>query len=141
MRTAQKGRSTMIELQRETMSKAIEKAHRIRNHVHMIRFRLYEVITPELRAYQVAFEVREGKKFASCNCKAGKRSIPCYHVAAAVVLHMAVAKMYADQHKQQAEAPKPAPAPRDILVRRDCAHQECKSSRCEKGEHIGGIAV
>lgn len=123
------------------MSKAIAKAKQVRNHVHMIRFRVYEVITPELRAYTVSFEVRDGKKLASCTCKAGRANQACYHVAAAVVLHMAVAKMYADQQKQQAETPKPATAPRDILIRRDCNHQECKTTRCEKGQRIGGIDV
>jgi hypothetical protein len=126
----------MIELQREKLSKAIEKAKQVRNFVHMIRFRVYEVTTPDLRAYQVAFEVRDGKKFASCNCKAGKHSIPCYHIAAAVVLHLAVAKMYADQKPE----PKPE-VPRDILIKRDCNHQVCKTSRCEREQRIGGIAV
>jgi hypothetical protein len=130
----------MIELQPDRMSKAIAKARQVRNHVHMIRFRQYEVTTPELNAYQVSFEVRDGKKLASCNCKAGQRNLPCYHIASAVALHLIVAKAHAEQQKQS-ETPKPAPAPRDILVRRDCNHKECKSSRCDREVRIGGIAI
>jgi hypothetical protein len=136
----------MIEINKERLSKAVEKARKVRNFVHMIQFRLYEVTTPELRAYQVAFEVRDGKKFANCNCKAGKRNQPCYHMAAAVALHLAVAQMRAEAEKPQAAAQQVESnlltfKPREILIKRDCNHATCKTSRCEREQRIGGIAV
>jgi hypothetical protein len=133
----------MIELQPDQLSKAIAKARKVRTHVHMLAWRKYQVRTPENRIYHVTFDTRDGKKLAACTCPAGDRDQACYHIAAAVVLHLAIAKTYADQ--QQPTEPKPAAPPartsQQILVRRDCTHSTCKTSRCEKGQRIGGIDV
>jgi|GEM_PF-942529 len=129
----------MIEINRNKLAKAVEKARKVKNFVHMIEFRIYEVTTPELRAYTVAFQTRDGKKFATCTCKAGKLNVPCHHIAAALALHLVIASNHA----------KPQPVednlltfkPREILIRRDCDHSTCKTSRCEKGQRVGAIAI
>jgi hypothetical protein len=138
----------MIELQREKLSKAIAKARKVRTHVRMVAWRKYQVRTPENRTYTVTFDARDGKKFASCTCPAGDHNQECYHIAAAVVLHLAIAWIKAESEKPKPQPATPkAPAParsapsRAILVRRDCNHQDCKTSRCEKGQRIGGIDV
>jgi len=136
----------MIELRPDRMRKAIAKARTTRCMVRMIEFRRYIVTTPDLINYYVRFEARDGKKYATCTCRAGKLNMPCYHLAASYPVHAAIARMRAEAEKPEAAA-QPANTnliqfkPRDVLIRRDCNHQECKTSRCEKGQRIGAIAI
>src|SRR5215813_2465386 len=88
-RTGFKG-VTMIELQRNRFSKAIEKAKAVKNFVRMIRFQQYEVMTPKLDAYVVTIWTNNGRRVAACTCQAGKKNLPCYHIASAAALHLAV---------------------------------------------------
>ena len=130
----------MIELNPERMTKAIEKAKRVRNHIRMIAWRKYEVRTPQGHTYIVIFDAQPGKKLASCNCAAGAKNQMCYHVAGAVVLHLAIARLRVAAEKRQAQ--KPVERKRAaILAKRECNHADCKTTRCDKGESYGGIAV
>lgn len=136
----------MIELQPDRMSKAIEKARRVRNHIKMIAWRKYEVRTPENRIYTVTFDAQPGKKLASCTCAA---KAECYHIAGAVVLHIAIARLRADEEKAAQNATEQKPVeqkpttrrPRPILVKKECTHADCKSTRCNYDVRIGGIAI
>lgn len=80
----------MIELQPERMSKAIEKAKRVRNHIRILGWRKYQVTTPEGHRYTVTFDSRNGRKLAHCSCKA---ATVCYHIAGCVQVHIAIARM------------------------------------------------
>lgn len=137
----------MIELHPDRMGKAIEKAKRVRSHIKMIAWRKYEVRTPENRTYTVTFDAQPGKKLAGCTCAA---KAECYHIAAAVTVHLAIARLRAAAEQkatqqvteQKPVEPKPAPRrPRPILVRKECTHADCKSTRCNQGVRIGGIDI
>lgn len=138
----------MIELRIDRLRNAIAKARRVRNHVRLIAGRRYEVKTPKNHIYFVTFTTRDGKHFASCTCAAGANDQECYHIPGAALLDSAIAwlqeqekaqTLQTGQCKPQTEAPRATR--RDILIRRDCRHTECKTSRCEQGRYIGGIAV
>jgi hypothetical protein len=139
----------MIELQRDRMSKAIAKSRKIRNHVRMVAWRKYEVRTPENHIYTATFEAQAGKKFASCTCPANANNQMCYHIAGAVVLHLAIARFRADEDKtaQKAIEQKPVEQKRSgrkarpVLIKKECNHADCKTSRCEKGRSYEGIAI
>lgn len=133
----------MIELHLDKMSNAIAKARRVRNHVRMIAWRRYEVRTPENHVYIVSFDTRDGKHFASCTCAAGAHDQECFHAASAIVLHLAIIGLREKERTQplQPGVCKPIATRRSILVRRDCNHPTCKTSRCERGQYVMGIAV
>jgi uncharacterized Zn finger protein len=60
--------------------------------VRVIKFGSYTVTNKATGAtYIVECEKRDGKRFASCTCKAGERGQACYHVAAAVSAHLQIA--------------------------------------------------
>ncbi len=88
----------MIQIQRrEQFTKAIERARRERMFVQPVRFREYAVTNRSNgRRYFVQFEVRDGKKFGTCNCEAGTpmrgnhAPLVCKHLLAALTLHVAL---------------------------------------------------
>ncbi len=88
----------MIQIQRrEQFTKAIERARRERMFVQPVRFREYAVTNrANGRRYFVQFEVRDGKKFGTCNCEAGTpmrgnhAPLVCKHLLAALTLHVAL---------------------------------------------------
>jgi uncharacterized Zn finger protein len=60
--------------------------------VRVQKFGSYTVTNKTTGAtYTVTCEKRDGKRFASCTCKAGERGQACYHVAAAVSAHLQLA--------------------------------------------------
>jgi len=126
----------MIAIDKASIERAVEKARRVKNYVRMISFRRYEVITPELNAYTVTFDVRNGRKVGSCNCKAGQFNTPCHHLASAIVLHLAVARIKAEAEKTSKPEPKPTQSQRRadeakaILVKRPPA-----------GERLNGFDI
>jgi len=76
----------------EAMEKAINKARTVKPFVRVNRFGSYTVTNKQTGAtYTVECMKREGKRFASCSCKAGERGNACYHVAAAVAAHIQLA--------------------------------------------------
>ena len=84
----------MIELtSKEKIAKAIDKARQQKPRVRVIAFGLYAVQNKETGAtYEVVCERRGNRRFAGCNCKAGERDLPCYHLAAAVGVHSQLAE-------------------------------------------------
>ena len=74
------------------LTNAINKARTVKPRVHVVKFGSYTVTNKATgAAYTVECQKREGKRFASCTCKAGARGQACYHVAAAVSAHMQLA--------------------------------------------------
>jgi len=128
----------VIELTRDKLQKAIEKAKQERNHVRPLTWRRYEVTTPKGGIYTVTFDVRKGRKYGACNCKAGQREMACYHLASAIAVHLAIAKMRAVAERPGLKREETAPA---IRFPRECTHATCRGSRCREGLYLNGIAV
>ena len=76
----------------EQLSRAIDKARTAKPFVRINGFGSYSVTNRQTGAtYSVECLKREGKRFAHCSCKAGMRSVPCYHLASAVGVHIQLA--------------------------------------------------
>jgi uncharacterized Zn finger protein len=72
----------MIQLTSATaIESAITKARTVKPRVHVNCF----------GSYTVTCEKRDGKRFASCTCRAGELGRACYHLAAAVSAHIQLA--------------------------------------------------
>ena len=81
-----------VELKREQMTAAIERAKSQKSHVRALGWRVYAVTTGEGHRYVVRFNVVDGRRFASCTCPA---RVTCKHIAAAAQAHIVVAGMRA----------------------------------------------
>jgi hypothetical protein len=80
----------MLEITKENIEKAIEKARATKPLVKVIQFRLYSVTNKETGAnYTVKFSKIGNKKFAECDCRASR---VCYHIGASVGLHIILAE-------------------------------------------------
>jgi hypothetical protein len=71
------------------ISKAIENAKRLHPKVKMVNFGEYEVTGSKGNSYTVLCYRENGAKVIDCNCPA---RVPCKHAAAAISLHIAVAR-------------------------------------------------
>jgi hypothetical protein len=82
-----------------TLESAIRKARTVKPRVHVNCFGRYTVTNKQTGAtYTVTCEKRDGKRFASCTCRAGELGRACYHVAAAVAAHIQLASERAASH-------------------------------------------
>ena len=83
----------MIQLQSiEQLEKAITKARAAKPFVRINCFGSYTVTNRQTGAtYSVECLKKNGRRFAHCSCKAGERSVPCYHLASAVGVHIQLA--------------------------------------------------
>jgi hypothetical protein len=83
----------MIELKRSNMTQAIIRAWQKKPKVRTTGWRHYEVVNQITGTiYHVEFDVKEGRKYGSCDCKAGQNGRYCYHLAGAAAVHLAIAK-------------------------------------------------
>jgi hypothetical protein len=74
------------------LENAINKARTVKPLVRVAKFGHYTVTNKTTGAtYTVECVKRDGKRFASCTCKAGVRDVPCFHLASAVSVHMQLA--------------------------------------------------
>lgn len=74
------------------LTNAINKARTVKPLVRVVKFGSYTVTNKAtLATYTVTCGKRDGRRFASCTCKAGERGQACYHVAAAVSAHLQLA--------------------------------------------------
>lgn len=75
----------MIKLTKENMQNAIARAKQLRPKVIFIQDRVFEVKSSNNEnSYTVRFDVQNGDKFGSCQCRAGQQGkYPCYHIASA----------------------------------------------------------
>ncbi len=75
-----------------TLQNAITKARTVKPRVRVNCFGSYTVTNKATGAtYSVECLKQDGKRFAHCSCKAGGRGQACYHIAAAVGVHMVLA--------------------------------------------------
>lgn len=85
----------MIELRsREQMRNAIRRAYQLRPFVRVRGFRWYEVASADgSQTYTLHFYNDNGRRLAECTCKGHERGYVCYHVAAAVSVHIGLARL------------------------------------------------
>ncbi len=77
------------------LEKAIIKAKKTRTQVKFISFGVYAVSGSKGNFYTVECKRNErGERQVSCDCKAGQsvKPLPCYHSAAALSLHVGLAR-------------------------------------------------
>jgi hypothetical protein len=83
----------MIEITKENIEKAIERARHEKPLVKVIEFRRYSVTNKTTGAnYTVKFSKIGNRKFAECDCKAGQQGkYLCKHVGASIGIHIVIA--------------------------------------------------
>jgi hypothetical protein len=75
------------------LEKAVLKAKKIRTQVKFIAFGIYSVKGTKGNFYTVKCErMSSGEKLVSCDCKGGERGLVCWHSAAALSLHIGIAR-------------------------------------------------
>jgi hypothetical protein len=75
------------------LEKAVLKAKKIRTQVKFIAFGIYSVRGTKGNFYTVKCErMPGGEKLVSCECLGGERGLVCWHSAAALSLHIGVAR-------------------------------------------------
>ena len=80
----------MLEITKQNIEKAIEKARATKPKVKVIQYRLYSVTNKTTGAnYEVRFNKIAGRKFAECTCKATKI---CYHIGASIGAHIVLSE-------------------------------------------------
>jgi hypothetical protein len=80
----------MLEITKESIEKAIEKARITKPKVKVLEFRRYAVTNKTTGAnYEVKFYKIGNQKFGECNCKATKI---CYHIGASIGAHIVLAE-------------------------------------------------
>ena len=85
----------MIELKsKEQMTKAIQRARKLKPFVRIRGFRWYEVKSSNSESiYTIHFYKNGRQKLAECNCKAHEHGFLCYHIAGAAAVHVGIAAM------------------------------------------------
>ena len=80
----------MIKLTTENRKNAVVRARALRPKVIFIQDRVFEVKSSNNdSSYTVRFDVQNGEKFGSCECKAGQSGrYACYHLAAAAQVNI-----------------------------------------------------
>jgi hypothetical protein len=77
----------------EQLGNAIAKAKKIRPRVEFDCFGRYRVSGSKGGYYTVICRKDDrGIKAVECTCKASERGLPCYHAAAALSLHIGIAR-------------------------------------------------
>jgi hypothetical protein len=77
----------------EQLGNAIEKAKKIRPRVEFDCFGRYRVSGSKGGYYTVICRRSDNNcKLVECSCKASERGLPCYHAAAALSLHVGIAR-------------------------------------------------
>jgi len=75
------------------LEKAIERAKQIRPKVKFDHFGRYRVSGSKGGFYTVLCCKSDNGYKTECTCKGGERGLPCYHSAAALSLHIGLARL------------------------------------------------
>lgn len=79
--------------EKEQLTRAIEKARKLHPRVEFDRFGRYRVSGSRGGYYKVICRKdNRGTKAVECTCKGGERGLVCYHAAAALSLHVGLAR-------------------------------------------------
>ncbi len=76
----------------EQLENAIAKAKKVRPRVEFDRFGRYRVSGSKGYYTVICRKDERGIKTVACTCKASERGLPCYHSAAALSLHIGLAR-------------------------------------------------
>ena len=76
----------------DQLQNAIAKAKKIRPRVEFDRFGRYRVSGSKGYYTVLCRKDERGYKSVACTCKGGERGLPCYHAAAALSLHIGLAR-------------------------------------------------
>lgn len=83
----------MLRLEINLLRNAINRAKAVRPRVTWLGGRSFQVTGSTGGQYLVEFSVANGVKLGQCNCKAGQTGSPCFHLAAAAALNIAIQSM------------------------------------------------
>ncbi len=84
----------------DQLNKAITKAKKLRPRVEFDRFGRYRVSGTKGGYYTVICRKdSRGIKAVECTCKGGERGLVCYHAAAALSLHVGLARQRVEIRK------------------------------------------
>ena len=79
----------MIRLTADNTAKAIERCKQLKPKVKFLKDRLFVVYSANnSNVYHVSFDVKNGEKFGSCECKASERGLICYHIIAGATVNI-----------------------------------------------------
>jgi hypothetical protein len=93
----------MIQLNPKRFVNAAAKARQVKLYVRMFAWRQYGCRTPQGHVYTVRFETKASGTYAHCNCAAGAKNLPCYHVAACYSVDVVVVTMRMEHVRQLEE--------------------------------------
>lgn len=77
---------------KKQLENAIAKAKKVRARVQYVSFGRYRVSGSKGFYTVVCQKDQRGQKIVDCNCKGGENGLPCYHAAAALSLHIGLAR-------------------------------------------------
>jgi uncharacterized Zn finger protein len=85
----------MLEITKQNLEKAIERAKQNKMLVKCVEFRRYEVLNrANGNRYEVHFTKIAGRKFADCTCPA---TVICKHIGASIGHHVVLASQMSRQ--------------------------------------------
>jgi hypothetical protein len=116
----------MINLETAKLTNAINRAKQIRPRVKMIGNRTYTVTGSRGANYTVFFAVAKDAhgrpvRMGECTCEAGRNAMPCFHLAAAAALNIAIHTM----RQQAREAAKAVPVVKPVSAE-EAFHNACE---------------
>lgn len=74
------------------LERAIAKALKIRPRVQFVNFGRYQVSSSKGFYTVVCCKDESGQKVVACGCKGAEKGLACYHAAAALSLHIGLAR-------------------------------------------------
>jgi hypothetical protein len=79
--------------ERQQLERAIEKAKKIRPKVCFVTFGQYQVSGSKGYYTVICKKSDNGYKLVNCTCKGAEKGLVCYHSAAALSLHIGLARL------------------------------------------------
>ena len=79
----------MIKLTKENTVRAIARCKELKPTVKFVAERTFNVVSANnSNVYKVRFDVQNGAKLGTCECKAAERGLVCYHIVAAATVNI-----------------------------------------------------
>jgi len=85
----------MIELQRNKIANAVKRCKQVKPLVAAVSVERREYLvesSDRMTMYTVRLIADGKRKFAECECKAGRSEMMCYHAVAAITLHVGLTR-------------------------------------------------
>ncbi len=120
---------------------ASTKANQTKPLVRRVGERSYRVASSRGGFYAVTFSVAFDGKFGECSCPAGSRGQLCYHIAAAVSLHVFVMRVARDGGRVAAFASASSCPPPPRHWARGAAKPDTSGIDCGSGDDISHLEL